>query len=116
VSEDKSIRDIITTLVQWGHNEADIIWKYSMEMVYRYYEAIARKESNVFYAEAIRAHYVSSCTIPAVSKKHGSDMRQAWKKYTEQIHPDKIKRKAKKKKNPLMGLMTHPDAKVLVVD
>jgi hypothetical protein len=87
-----------------------------MEKVYRYYEAITRKENYEFYAEAVRAHYVGICTQPAINRKHGSDMNSRWKKYIDNIHPDRLKKKAKKKKNPLMGVMSHPDSKVLIVE
>ncbi len=102
--------------MRWGHTKEDVIWKYTQEEVFRLFEAIARKESTEFYAEAVRLHFVGMCTKPVASKKHGSDMRSDWKKYIKKLHPDNLKEKAKAKKNPLMGIMNDPKSKVVIVE
>lgn len=101
--------------MRWGHNEHDVIWEYSVEKVTRYFEAIARRESQEFYAEAVRLHQAFICANPAQTKKHAQQMNASWKKYLEAIAPDKIREK-KKKKNPMSGLMEKFANKIPMVE
>lgn len=62
------------------------------------------RESQEFYAEAIRDFNVQMATCPPVTKKHASAQRKGWEKYVKFIDPKTIREKIDKKKNPMKGL------------
>jgi len=92
-------------LVAHGHKEHDVLWVYSVEKVTRYFEDVIEMDNQEFYAEAIREFNVAVATMQVGDKQSASKQTTGWKKYIDMISPEVVKKRAKRKANPLEKLM-----------
>ena len=97
---------IVNVLVARGHKEEDILWKYSIPKVDRYFDDAIRFMMHERHQLALIIGNALSCHMECATKTQASKQANEWKKFLSALDPLVVKQKARDKKNPLKALAT----------
>jgi hypothetical protein len=99
------LRRIVNTLVKNGHHEHDIIWKYSIEKVQRYYDDLIGLEMENTRNDAIKIYRAVSAAVLTEAHKVNKERADAFRKYLDSLDLDRHKKEIEeKKKDPVKNL------------
>jgi hypothetical protein len=102
--DESSLAHMICVLVRYGHAEYDVLHRYTIPKVKRYYEALVALLNVENYNQAVMMYTVGKCVAIPQSREHQNDIRKMWNKYIDSIDPDLIKDPGKKSKRSLKRL------------
>ena len=91
-------------LVRNGHREEDVLWNYSIEKAQRYHDSILEMELEDTLKDAWMVYNACAAAFPMDTEKAAKARMEHWKKYVQSLDIDRMRKKAKRKMDPITQL------------